>query len=172
MNYVGIIKDDLANGEDIGVALFVSGCDLHCENGECHGKDYYSFDCGIPFDNKAKEEIFKLFEDNIHYGRLTLTGGNPTSGDSPKVLLEFVKEFKQKFPNIKIWLYSGHTYEEILTMKNANNLMQECDVLIDGRWIKSLHSVKLAYRGSSNQRIIDIKKSREKGNIVLLKECL
>lgn len=167
MNYTGIIENDFANGSDIGVVLFVSGCDLYCENGMCHGKDYYDFNCGLPFDNKAKEEIFKLFEENVYYGRLTLTGGNPTSGDNPKELLSFIKEFKERFPNIKIWLYSGHTYEEIINMDYANKLMRECDVLVDGRWVKRLHSIKLAYKGSSNQRIIDIKKTVEEKEIIL-----
>lgn len=172
MNYTGILENDYANGSDVGVALFVAGCDLYCNNGECHGKDYYSFTCGQPFTEEVENKIINMFMEEPHYGRLTITGGNPTSQDNPVALLGFVQRFKTLFPNVKIWLYSGHTYEEIEYMDCAYELMKNCDILVDGRWQLKLHSLEIKFRGSSNQRIIDIKKTIEKNEIVILEEYI
>lgn len=172
MYYTGIVKDDFANGEDIGCCLFVAGCDLHCNNGDCHGKDFYDFYCGQEFTKQTEEEIFEIYKDNPMYGRLTLTGGNPTSGDNPIVLANFVDHFKAKFPNILIWVYSGHTLDEIKEIPNAYKLIKKCDVLVDGRWCPELHNLKLKYVGSSNQRIIDIQKSLNQDTEVLYMENL
>lgn len=170
MYYTGIVKDDYANGEDIGVALFVAGCDLHCNNGDCHGKDFYDFSCGKEFSRETEKEIFSIFEENPYYGRLTLTGGNPTSGNNPIVLSNFVGNFKKRFPNVLIWVYSGYTLEEIEAIPEAYELVKKCDVLVDGRWYPELHSLKLKYVGSSNQRIIDIQKSLRNKKIILYME--
>lgn len=170
MYYGGIVGNDFANGEDIGVALFVCGCDLFCNNGECHGDELYDFEGGTPFDESTEEEIFQLFRDNPMYGRLTLTGGNPTSGNNPIVLSSFVDRFKAKFPNVKIWLYSGHYIDELEDMPEAWDLVEKCDVLVDGRWEPDLHSYELNYCGSSNQRLIDIKKTLASGEVVLFME--
>lgn len=167
MNYMSIYKDDTANGEDYGTVLFVAGCDLYCENGTCQNTEAYDFNGGKPFTREVMEEIFNEYIEKPYLGRLTISGGNPTSGCNPSALIPFLREFKEKFPHIKIWLYSGHTWEEIRMDLTCCSLIRFVDVLVDGRWVKALEDPSAPYVGSNNQRLVDVKKSIKLGEVVL-----
>lgn len=167
MNYMDIYKDDTINGEDYGVVLFVAGCDLYCENGTCQNTEAYDFNGGKPFTKETIAEIYQEFDQKPYLGRLTISGGNPTSGCNPNTLIPFLKQFKNKYPDIVIWLYSGHTWEELRMDMVTWNLIHLVDVLVDGRWVKALEDPNTPYAGSSNQRLIDVQKSLSKGEVVL-----
>ena len=170
MNYMNIYKDDTANGEDYGVVLFVAGCDLYCENGTCQNTEAYDFNGGRPFTRDTIEEIYHEFDTKPYLGRLTISGGNPTSGCNPIELIPFLRDFKELYPHIKVWLYSGHTWEELRMNINTWSLVRMVDVLVDGRWVKALEDPAYPYAGSSNQRLINVKESIKSGEVVLY-EC-
>lgn len=149
MNYAKIITADIANGPGFRVSLFVSGCARNCPG--CFNPETHDPDFGKPFDSSAKEKIFtELSKDWID--GLSLLGGEPMSllSDNRKVITEFVKEVKEKFPNKTIWMWTGYTIEEL---KNEE-ILNYIDGIVDGGFIEDLHSTELKWRGSSNQRIM------------------
>ena len=150
MNYHNITKDDMLNGEGLRVVLWVSGCAHGCKG--CHNKITWDPTSGLNFDEAAKEEIFTELKKDYISG-LTLSGGDPLFPGNRKAIEELVKEVKQRFPSKTIWLYTGYTWEDIKMLP----LIRFIDVLIDGKFIESLKDTKLHWRGSSNQRIIDVK---------------
>lgn len=169
--YYGEIKNrDIANGEGVRVTLFVSGCTNHCE--QCFQPQTWDFNYGTPFTSKTEEEIFKML-DNSYISGLTLLGGEPFEPKNQVDLLPFVKRVKQKFPKKDIWAYSGFTYEELTTPKSYPNceateeLLSLVDILVDGRFQIALKDISLKFRGSSNQRIIDLNKTRKTGVLTL-----
>lgn len=162
MNYHSILNCDIANGEGNRITLFVSGCTLACPG--CFNSDLWPFDSGKSFTKETEDKIIKLMEPEYIQG-LSLLGGNPTEPSNEAVLIPFVKRVKSIYGNTKdIWMYSGHTWEYLRFMKDK--LIEECDVIIEGPFKKELKDLTLRFRGSSNQRIIDIKKSLASNSIV------
>lgn len=160
MNYHNIIHDDMLNGDGIRVTLFVSGCSLRCPF--CQNPATWDKDGGIPFDKDAVEEIFTELEKE-HISGITLTGGHPLEEFNIYECTRLCKEIKQKFPTKTIWLYTGYIFENVQNLE----IMNYVDVVVDGSYVQKLRDISLKWRGSSNQRVIDVKKSKEENRVVL-----
>ena len=170
MNYGEIKKTDIADGEGVRVSLFVSGCRRHCKN--CFNKVTWDFDYGKPFTEETQEELLQALAPDYIAG-LTLLGGEPMEPENQRALLPFVKRVRKELPKKTIWCYTGYTYKDGALEEEQNNcevtreLISLFDVLVDGRFIEELKDIRLVFRGSSNQRVIDIKKTKESGSVVL-----
>lgn len=160
MNYLRITKDDLLNGEGVRVTLWVSGCSHHCKN--CHNPETWNDREGQLFDSKAIEEISNELLKPYVAG-LTLTGGDPLYPKNRETIGDLIKEVKRKFPNKNIWLWTGYKWNEIKDL----SFIKYIDVLVDGEFVQNLYSPNLMWRGSSNQNVIDVKKSLEQNKMVL-----
>lgn len=147
MNYLNILDCDIADGEGIRVTLFVSGCSHHCKG--CQNPESWSPKAGKPFNEEAKEKLFNLLSRDYVDG-LTLSGGDPLYINNRDCITQLCKEFKEKFPNKTIWLYTGYTYEEIKDL----DLIKYIDVIVDGEFQIDKRDITLEFRGSSNQNII------------------
>lgn len=170
--YYGEIKDcDIANGEGVRVTLFVSGCTNHCEH--CFQPQTWAFDYGQPFTEETEDHILKLLAPDYING-LTLLGGEPFEPENQRALLPFLRRVRAAYPEKNVWAFSGFTYEELLTQGShprceaTDELLSLVDVLVDGRFVEALHDISLRFRGSSNQRLIDLNATRETGELVLL----
>lgn len=165
MNYSGIKYADMINGEGIRVSLFVSGCSHKCKG--CFNKNTWNPEYGEEFTEKEEDEIINYF---IKYGKtikgLSLLGGDPTYFKNIDTLIKFLNKFKEKLPDKDIWIWSGYTFEEIKKNDKLFSLIKLCDILIDGVFIEELKDLSLKWRGSKNQRVIDIKKSIEENKII------
>ena len=175
MNYIKISKYDTANGIGIGVVLWVSGCNRHCFG--CHNPQTWNFIAGQPFTEDTMQELLEAL-DKPYISRLTLSGGHPLEPQNLKIVYKIVKTAKEKFPSKTIWLYTGYTWEEILKQYKAwedhkvngicsLDVVSYCDVLVDGRYENDKRDISLAWRGSSNQRVINVKESLNQGKVVL-----
>ena len=169
MNYGEIKNCDIANGTGVRVTLFVSGCTNHCKN--CFQPQTWDFNYGKKFDEATKEIIYNMLSESYIQG-LTLLGGEPFEPENQRELLPFLKEVKRRFPDKNIWAFSGFTYEE-LTSKGShpncectNEILSIIDVLVDGRFVEEKKNLSLRFRGSSNQRLIDMNKTRREGKVV------
>lgn len=152
MKYHDIKKDDMLNGEGLRCVLFVSGCNHWCKG--CQNTCTWDPDSGIDFDDSAKQEIYEqLGQDYIH--GLTLCGGDPLFHSNVKHVTDLTKEVKEMFPNKTIWMYTGDLWEDIRYLP----IMKYIDVLIDGPFVEELKDEKYHWAGSTNQRVIDVKKS-------------
>lgn len=169
MNYGEIKNFDIANGEGVRVSLFVSGCTHHCKN--CFNPETWNFDFGQPFTEETEELILKELAPDYING-LSLLGGEPFEPSNQAVLLPFLRRVKELFPNKTIWCYSGYLFDkELLSESRArcehtDEMLSLIDVLVDGEFMQELYSITLQFRGSSNQRIIDVKKSLKSGKVV------
>lgn len=161
MNYAQIRRYDVANGPGIRSTIFVTGCTHNCYN--CFNKEYQDFNYGKAWTEKETREVIEYLKLDEVKG-LTLLGGEPFQNEID--LLKVVKDIKKEVQK-GIWVFSGYTYEEILRDKNKTKLLKECDVLVDGRFVEDLKDLSLRFRGSSNQRIIDIKKSLAANKVIL-----
>ncbi len=167
MNYHKIEKTSIANGTGIRVVLWVSGCSLHCKG--CHNPETWSFNSGKPFDTEAKRELYEALDKPYIQG-ITFSGGHPLEDENVEVIYLLIKEIKEKFPTKDIWLYTGYTLEQIFPsvltdMLDVNKLYRQeivnmCDVVVDGKYIEELKDITLKWRGSSNQRVWDIKRGQ------------
>lgn len=167
MNYGEIKYCDIANGNGVRVSLFVSGCSHRCKN--CFNPETWDFNYGKPFTKETWNEIFEATKPYIN--GLSLLGGDPLETANQKALLEFLREYKRRFPDKDIWCYTGFTYEELTSDSRVktectDEFLSMIDYLVDGPFIEELKNIGLVFRGSSNQRIIDMKKTRECGHIV------
>lgn len=160
MNYHNITTEDMLNGDGLRTVLWVSGCSHHCPF--CQNPETHDPCSGIEFDNDAYKELIEDLSKNYISG-LTLSGGDPLYEGNRETLTELVKDIKEQFPKKTIWCYTGFDYEEVKDLE----IMQYIDVLVDGKFIEALKDNNLHWKGSSNQRVIDIKKTREIGNICL-----
>lgn len=170
--YYGEIKDcDIANGEGVRVTLFVSGCTNHCE--QCFQPQTWAFDYGQPFTRETEDRILELLAPDYING-LTLLGGEPFEPDNQRALLPFVRRVRAAYPGKNIWAYSGFTYEELLTEGShprcevTEELLSLVDVLVDGRFTAALKDISLRFRGSSNQRLLDLNATRAAGELRFL----
>lgn len=170
MNYGEIKNYDIANGEGVRVSLFVSGCTHHCKN--CFNPETWSFEYGKPFTKETEDYIIECLSPDYIDG-LSLLGGEPFEPQNQKVLLPFLRRVKSEFPDKTIWCYTGYLFDkELLSESRArceftDEMLSMIDVLVDGEFVQALHDISLAFRGSSNQRIIDVQKSLETGEIKL-----
>lgn len=168
MRILTLTTPDVENGKGCRVTLWFAGCMHHCQ--DCQNKHAWDYNQGDLLDDKSvMDKIFSEVSKDYIEG-ITLSGGDPLyqSEDSLEDLLKFIKEFKRKFPDKDIWIYSGFTYEQILRNPKKKEILSWCDVLIDGQFVKSLYDPDLAFRGSSNQRIIDLRKSLVSGKVEIL----
>lgn len=163
MNYGEIKKNDIANGEGVRTSLFVSGCRHHCKN--CFNEMTWDFSYGKPFTQETADEILDSI-DHAWINGLSLLGGEPFEPENQAALLELLKSFHARFADKTVWCYSGFTFEEITGQKSSRaftdistELLSNIDVLVDGPFVESKKDISLVFRGSSNQRIIDVKKS-------------
>lgn len=163
MNFAQIRKYDVANGTGIRTVIFVTGCTHNCRN--CFNKEYQDFNYGEVWTEAETGKVIEFLKDDNVSG-LTLLGGEPMQNLELIQVLKAVKDKVEK----PIWVYSGYTYEEIMENEKRTELLKLCDVLVDGRFVEELKDLKLKFRGSSNQRIIDVKKSMEQGKVVLFME--
>ncbi len=161
MNFAQIRKYDVANGPGIRTTIFVTGCTHKCPN--CFNEEYQDFNFGNPWTRKETDEIIEDLKLDEVKG-LTVLGGEPFQNEVN--LLQILRDIKKEVQK-DIWIFSGYTYEEILKDQDKKKLLEECDVLVDGRFVEALKDLSLRFRGSSNQRIIDIKKSLEANEVVL-----
>lgn len=155
MRYSGIIKDDVNNGEGIGLTFFTQGCPHHCKG--CQNPETWNPAGGFEYNETILNKIVEYFKAKTYATRLTLSGGDPIC--SPDIVLPLCKAVKQVRPDVVIWLYTGYIYEEI----QDNPILQYVDVLIDGPFILEKRDITLPFRGSDNQRIINVPLSKEKG---------
>ena len=161
MNYAQIRKYDIANGPGVRTTIFLTGCTLNCKN--CFNKEYQNFHFGKVFDEKAFEEVMDCLSD-ANISGLSVLGGEPF--DNLEGLKEFITKVRAKSEK-DIWIYSGYTFEELLEKDGAMDVLKNIDVLVDGRFVEDLKDLKLKFRGSSNQRIIDMKRTLEEDKILL-----
>lgn len=168
MRYHNITKADMLNGEGLRVVLWTSGCSHHCQ--ACQNAITWNPDDGLIFDETAREEIFRELENDWCSG-LTLSGGDPLFRGNREVIAKLVLDVREKFPDKSIWCYSGYTWEELLEQvkedRHLADILNNIDVLLDGKFKLRLALEKLQYVGSSNQCIIDVKNSLERNEKVL-----
>lgn len=168
--YYGEIKDcDIANGTGVRVSLFVSGCTNHCKN--CFQPQTWAFDYGEPFTEETEELLISLLDKSYICG-LTVLGGEPFEPPNQKVLLPLLTKIKKIYPNKTIWIYSGFTYEELIcetSYAHCNetiDILALSDVLVDGRYDDDLKDLSLKFRGSSNQRLINVPETLKQNKII------
>ena len=165
MRYANINFNDTVNGEGLRVTLWCQGCTRRCE--DCHNKHLWNFNKGKLFTKEESNKIInyiKKYDDFIQ--GLSLLGGEPM--DNAKDLIKFVQHFKKELPQKNIWIWSGYTFEEIIKNEDMFNLLKLCDVLVDGKYDNKLRNLKLRFRGSENQRVIDISRTLSSKQIVNL----
>ncbi len=165
MNYATIKWTDIANGEGVRISLFVSGCTRRCK--DCFNAVAWDFSYGKPFDESVRESIYEGLKADYIAG-LSLLGGEPLEPENQRALLPFVKEVKKRFPEKSIWCYTGNVFnpatgllkEQDKNTEVTEELISLFDVLVDGEFIEAQKNIRLKFRGSSNQRILDVKKSK------------
>lgn len=170
MYYADIKKADVANGLGVRVSVFVSGCTHHCKN--CFNEEAWDFHYGNEFTQKEIDKVIELMNHSYVAG-LSLLGGEPFEHINQQGLLPLVKIVKEKFPDKNIWCYSGYTFENDIIdrmckeWKETPEFLSYIDVLVDGKFEEDKKDLSLRFRGSSNQRIIDVKKSLKENKTVL-----
>ena len=170
MNYSVIKPVDIADGPGVRVSLFVSGCTHHCKG--CFQPETWSFSYGQPFTAETEEKLLSLLRP-AHIRGLTLLGGEPFEPDNQRALLPFLKRLRAELPEKDIWCYSGYTLDgELLAPSRArcevtDEMLSLIDVLVDGEFVEEKRNISLKFRGSENQRLIDLKATRREGQIVL-----
>ena len=170
MNYANIKYCDIANGEGVRTSLFVSGCTLHCEY--CFNKVAWDFNYGKPFDKAIRNELLASLQPEYIDG-LSLLGGEPFEPANQRGLVGFLHDVKVLFPHKTIWCYTGHVYEtELLTpgttrCEVTDEMLSYIDILVDGAFVQAKYDISLRFRGSSNQRVIDLNKTRAAGKVIL-----
>ena len=163
MRYSGIIKDDMTNGVGVGLVLFSQYCSIRCAS--CQNKHTWDKDGGYEFTEETMTEIIEYFNTTPFANRITLSGGEIF--DNIELANYVSLKFKSIFSNKVVWTYTGYTYEELLKDVKNKALLEMTDVLIDGRFEIENRDITLPYRGSSNQRIIDVQKSLKENKVVL-----
>ena len=157
MNISTIKYFSTVNGDGFRTAVFVSGCRLHCKG--CFNYEAWDFNHGVKLIDEIIDKILESIEPDYIKG-LSILGGEPLDDNNTEGVLYLVKRFKERFGNSKtIWLWSGYTFEELIQHKEKKEILDNCDILVDGPFNINLYNAKLAFRGSSNQRIIDLKNS-------------
>ena len=160
MRYHNITKDDMLNGEGLRTVLWVAGCSHHCP--QCHNPVTWDINGGLVFDEQAKEELFEELKKDYVSG-VTFSGGDPFHLENREEIGALAKEIREKFPDKTIWLYTGYRWEEIKWLP----FLDQIDVLIHGRFVQAQADPQLHWRGSANQRVIDVPRTLAANSIVL-----
>lgn len=169
MYYGEIKKCDIANGEGVRVSLFVSGCTHHCPG--CFNQDTWEFDYGKEYTEETEQEILDALSPDYITG-LSLLGGEPFEPQNQKTLVQLLRKVRAQYPSKTVWCYSGYLFDkELLSESRArcaytDEMLSMLDVLVDGRFVEALKDIRLVFRGSSNQRIIDVKRSIRLGEMI------
>lgn len=170
MKYATIKNCDIANGPGVRISLFVSGCTHRCKG--CFNEVAWDFNYGEPFTEETVEMILKMLAPSYIKG-ITLLGGEPFEPQNQPALLELVKRIRQNYPEKSIWAFSGYLYEKDILAGRLGDpsitraFLEHIDVLVDGPFVESLKDLSLRFRGSSNQRLIDVKRSLAEGQTIL-----
>ena len=164
MKYNLIRKMDISNGPGVRVSIFMQGCAFHCKN--CFNKETWDFNTGYDFNEETINEVLDLCKKD-HIKGLSILGGEPMHPNNEDGTAKLAKAFKEKYPNKSVWMWSGYKFDEGLKDKEA---LKYVDVLVDGTYTDELRNPTLKWRGSSNQRVIDVKKSLKENKIVLFEE--
>ena len=163
MNYHNITKDDMKNGDGLRVVLWVAGCSHHCPN--CQNPVTWDPDDGILFDKNARKELLDIVSQDYISG-ITFSGGDPLFESNREEVYELIEYIKSVYPNKTVWLYTGYTFNELKKFVPIG-ILNKIDVIIDGPYIEKFRDTSLKWRGSSNQRVINVRKTIDTGNIVL-----
>ena len=177
MNYAQMRSMDISNGEGIGVSLFVQGCDFHCKN--CFNSETWEFSKGQEWNNNTQKKFISLINKPF-VKRISILGGEPLHPQNVQNVLKIINEIRVSYTTKNIWLYTGYTWEQIMypviadinseqlkMLQMRKELVSKCDVLIDGRYVDELRDVSLHWRGSSNQRVINVQETLKQNQIVL-----
>ena len=160
MRYHNITKDDMLNGDGLRVVLWVAGCD-HCSK-DCQNPITWDPNGGLEFDQAAKDELFESLSKDYISG-ITFSGGDPLFYGNREEVTSLAAEIRQKFPDKTIWMYTGFVYETIADLP----VLEDVDVLVDGEFIVEQKDTQLYWRGSKNQRVIDVPASKKQGKVIL-----
>ena len=176
MNYHKIEKTSVVNGTGIRVVLWIAGCSLHCRG--CQNPGTWNRYSGNFFDEEAKKELFEALDKPYIQG-ITFSGGHPLEEYNLNDVYILMKEVKERFPDKDIWLYTGLTFDNMLGLITSNSeiiddslpelleIVKLCDVIVDGKYVENLKDIRLKWRGSSNQRVIDVQKSIQENKVIL-----
>ena len=172
MNYANIKTYSIENGIGVRVSLFVSGCTHHCK--DCFNEQAWDFEYGNPFTEETENAVIEALAPDYMAG-ITLLGGEPMEPVNQRGLLPLLKRIRKELPQKTVWTYTGYVYEDLLEGGRAHcevteELLSLCDILVDGPFIAEKKNISLRFRGSENQRIIDLKATRETGKVVLAME--
>ena len=179
MNIAGIDFESIKDGEGVRTVIYVSGCSHNCH--KCHNPQTHDVNYGIPFSKELQNEIIESIKKRPFISGLTWSGGDPLHENNLDDVLDFTNKIRLLFPNKSIWIYSGYSWSDIWNhdvegnrtwnkLKNyykRQNIIENCDVMIDGRYIDSQRDISLKYRGSKNQNVIDVRQSLQQNKIVL-----
>lgn len=164
MRYNLIRKMDISNGPGVRVSIFMQGCAFHCKN--CFNPETWNFEGGQEFTDETIDEVLKLCNQG-HIKGLSILGGEPMHPKNIEGTTKLAKAFKEKYPEKTLWAWTGFKFDEDLKGKEVLNYL---DVLVDGQYVDELHDFRLKWRGSSNQRVIDVQKSLKENSVILLEE--
>lgn len=171
MNIAGIYKADVGNGSGMRVSLFVSGCTLHCKG--CFNEKAQDFSYGQLWTPELEDELIEELKRPFYQG-ITILGGEPFELPTQPVVASLIRRIKEELPDRDIWIFTGNKYDINLSPEGnrfipevTDYILDTIDVLVDGPFEEKLHDVRLNFRGSSNQRIIDMKKTRKEGRVIL-----
>ena len=163
MRYASIRKMDISNGPGLRVSIFFQGCPFHCKN--CFNPETWDFNGGEEYTSEVQKRVLDLAKLS-HIKGLSILGGEPLDDKNINGVLELAKSFKEKYPDKTIWLWTGNTFDN----KKDKEIMKYLDVVVDGQYKDELRDPRLKWKGSANQRVIDVKKSLEKGSVVLYED--
>lgn len=163
MHFASLRSMDTSNGEGIGVALFVQGCENCCPG--CFNKETWDFNGGKPWTEETENKLLELCN-KPHICRLSILGGEPLHERNISTVIEIARKFKELYPEKKLYIWTGYLYEDICNKE----ILKYADIIVDGRYIDELRDLRLTLKGSSNQRVIDVQETVKKGKIVLAKE--
>lgn len=170
MNYGDIKRVDVANGPGVRVSIFVSGCSHHCKG--CFNEETWDFNFGKPYTEETEEQIIEYLKPNYIRG-LSLLGGDPMEPSNMEALVPLLKRVKRELPDKDIWCYTGCIFEKDVLgglwekYSFTKELVENIDIIVDGPFVEELKNVNLRFRGSENQRIIDVKESLKEGKTIL-----
>lgn len=164
MRYALIRKMDISNGPGVGVSLFVQGCHLHCKG--CFNTTAWDFNGGKEWNDDVKQKFLELAS-KPYIKRISILGGEPLSPENSYDIYELITEIKDKLPDKVIWLYTGYLFEYAINNQSNRKIIELCDVVVDDRYVEELKDIGLPWRGSSNQRVIDVQETLKQNKIVL-----
>lgn len=178
MKYAQVVPFEVCNGKGIGTSLFVQGCNLHC-NG-CFNPEAWNFDGGKKWTKQREQKFFELIS-RYYIKRVSFLGGEPLAKQNAEEVLSLIKRIKKEYPEKTIWIYSGYTWEQIMSpattddfnperdmwLINRKEAVKQCDILVDGAFVNELKDITLPFRGSTNQRIVDVQESLKENRVIL-----